>query len=165
MNKNLKNLVYAALFAALIFAATRFVSIPAGPGYIHIGDAFIYICASVLPTPFAMAAAAIGGALSDLTFGYVAYILPTAIIKAACACAFTSKKQNLLCVRNFIAVFICYFITVGGYAIAEKIMYGNEFAFWGSVIPNSIQAGASAVIYIAAAFVFDRIGLKKRFNG
>lgn len=164
MKKNYKNLIYASMFAALIFVATRFVSILVGPGYIHIGDAFIYICASVLPAPFAMGAAAVGGALSDLTFGYFTYILPTAIIKAGCALTFTCKKQKILCPRNFIAMFICYIITVGGYALTEKILLGSEFAFWVSVGSNSLQAVGSAFIYMMLAFVLEKIGFKKLFK-
>ena len=69
-NKNIFNLVFAALFAALIFVLTKFVSIPTGIGYVHLGDAAIYLAAAFLPTPYAMAAAGIGGAMSDLVGGY-----------------------------------------------------------------------------------------------
>ena len=35
-------------------------------GYIHLGDALIYLAAVLLPAPYAMAAGAIGGGLADL---------------------------------------------------------------------------------------------------
>lgn len=43
-NKKVLNMVYAAVFAAMIFALTRFVQIPVpgGAGYLHFCDAMIY---------------------------------------------------------------------------------------------------------------------------
>ena len=54
-NKKVLNMVYAAVFAAMIFALTRFVQIPVpgGAGYLHFGDAMIYIVASTLGGPWA----------------------------------------------------------------------------------------------------------------
>ncbi|CDG01693.1 ECF transporter S component [Clostridium chauvoei] len=52
-----KRIVLTALFAAIICITTAFIfHIPTGMngGYIHIGDAFIYIAASLLPTPYAI---------------------------------------------------------------------------------------------------------------
>ena len=52
------------LFAAMITLMTAYIChIPYGAngGYIHFGDALIYIAAVLLPRPYALAAAAIGG--------------------------------------------------------------------------------------------------------
>ena len=48
VNRKVLNMVYAAVFAAMIFALTRFIQIPVpgGAGYLHFGDAMIYIVAS-----------------------------------------------------------------------------------------------------------------------
>ena len=57
------------LFAAMIALMTAYIfHIPYGAngGYIHFGDALIYIAAILLPRPYALAAAAIGGGLADL---------------------------------------------------------------------------------------------------
>ena len=64
-------MVLASLFAALIAVFTAFIfripiKIGANSAYIHFGDAFIFLAASILPTPYAVAAAGIGGALGDL---------------------------------------------------------------------------------------------------
>ena len=55
------------LFAAMITLMTAYIChIPYGAngGYIHFGDALIYIAAVLLPRPYALAAAAIGGGLA-----------------------------------------------------------------------------------------------------
>ncbi len=54
-------LVSAALFAAIIcITIAYFLHIPIGGngGFVHIGDAFIYLAAVLLPTPYAAFAAA-----------------------------------------------------------------------------------------------------------
>ena len=56
------------LFAAMIALMTAYIfHIPYGAngGYIHFGDALIYIAAVLLPRPYALAAAAIGGGVID----------------------------------------------------------------------------------------------------
>ena len=60
-NKQLIYVVMAALFAAIITVVTAYVlRIPTGNGYIHLGDSFIFLAASLLPLPYAIAAAAVG---------------------------------------------------------------------------------------------------------
>ena len=57
------------VFAAMITVMTAYIAhVPVGANgtYIHFGDALIYLAAVLLPTPYALAAAAIGGGLADL---------------------------------------------------------------------------------------------------
>ena len=66
--ENLHQLVTTALFAAAITVMTAYmlhIPIPTG-GYIHLGDALIYLAACLLPFPYAAAAATIGAGLADL---------------------------------------------------------------------------------------------------
>ena len=58
-------LTMTGLMAALITIMTAYIChIPVGVngGYIHFGDSLIYLAAVLLPRPYALAAAAIGGA-------------------------------------------------------------------------------------------------------
>ena len=67
-NRQLRLMILTALFAAMTFALTFSVRIPMpSGGYIHLGDAMIYLSACILPFPYAIAAAGIGGAqISDI---------------------------------------------------------------------------------------------------
>ena len=68
-DKKLRQITFTGLMAALITLFTAYiVHIPVGVGggYIHLGDALIYLSAALLPAPYAMAAGAIGGGLADL---------------------------------------------------------------------------------------------------
>lgn len=163
-NKKVLNLSLAAVFAALIFLATMIhISIGINGGYIHVGDTLIYLCAAFLPTPYAVSAAAIGGALSDIASGAPLWVLPTILIKAFSALCFTSKKDTILCARNYIACIIGAILCCGGYYIAEVLIYNCGFIVPLASVPmNLIQTGASAVLFIAIGVIFDRMGLKNR---
>ena len=65
----MRYITLTGLMAAMIALMTAYIChIPVGVngGYIHFGDSLIYIAATLLPTPYALAAAAIGGGLADL---------------------------------------------------------------------------------------------------
>ena len=71
MNSQVKKLTFTALMAAMITIFTAYIChIPVGQngGYIHFGDSLIYIAACLLPWPYAMTAAAIGGRFADRTY-------------------------------------------------------------------------------------------------
>ena len=64
--QKLHQLILAALFAAAIAVMTAYllhIPIPTG-GYIHLGDTLIYLSACLLPMPYAVMAAVIGGGLA-----------------------------------------------------------------------------------------------------
>lgn len=154
MNNQVKQLVMTGLFAAIICVATLLlhIVIPFSQqgGYIHIGDTFIYIAASVLPLPFAMLAGAIGAGLADLISAPV-YVIPTLIIKALMAACFTNQGQKMLCKRNVIATVLAGLICIIGYYIAEAIMSGNLIAPLAAVPMGLIQPMASGILYVFAA--------------
>ena len=105
--ENLRLLTTTALFAAAITVMTAYmlhIPLPTG-GYIHLGDALIYLAACLLPVPYAAAAAAVGAGLADLLTAPM-WVLPTLVIKAVIVLFFTNKGERLLCRRNLAAVVI-----------------------------------------------------------
>ena len=74
-------LVLTGLFAGLICLFTAYIChIPMGSngGYLHFGDTLIYVAASLLPQPYALVAAAIGGGLADLRIApFLSWIIST----------------------------------------------------------------------------------------
>ena len=66
MNKNLKKITVTGLFSAMIFVLTMFVKVTVPSGYVHLGDAMIYICAVLLGSPWALIAGALGEGLADV---------------------------------------------------------------------------------------------------
>ena len=94
-NEKIKRIVLTGLFSALIFVFTAYIHVPTGAGYTHAGDGFIYLAACMLPTPYAVAAGIIGGALADGLTGFPVWIPATIVIKAITALFFTNKSENI----------------------------------------------------------------------
>lgn len=164
--KSVRNLVMAALFAALIavFTAWLFhipIKIGANTAYLHFGDAFIFLAASLLPAPYACAAAAIGGGLADLLCGSAIWAPFTVVIKALIALCFSSRSDRLLTRRNLLATLPALVVTVGGYYLAEAILYGNWVAPVLSIWGNVVQIVGSAIIYVLVALALQKAGVKK----
>ncbi len=157
-----KRIAFSAVFMALIIVFTSFVKVPIGiGGYVHLGDLMIYLCASVLPLPFAIIVAGLGGALSDVIAGYAIWAPFTLVIKMLLVVCFTPKKGTVLCLRNYIAAAICLVITMVGYFFSEVIIYGD----WGAYVNmpwNLIQALISGVVYIIIGIALDKLKVKER---
>ncbi len=166
-DKRLFKIVTAAMFAALITGLTFFPKIPvplASGGYVHLGDTLIYVAASILPLPFAMASAAIGGGLADILSGYTAYAPFTVIIKALLTVAFSAKNEKILCKRNYAAPVICIAVTVLGYFAADSFLLDSFAAAVPGMLWNLCQALASMIVYYIMAAALDKIGIKKKIS-
>ena len=154
-----------ALFSALICVMTAFIGhIPVGVngGYIHFGDALIFLCAAMLPKPWSVAAAAIGGGLADLLTA-PSWIIATVLIKSALTVAFKNTGR-ILCLRNIAAAVAAVVISTAGYFFAEWIMFGSLAASLAGIPANIVQSVGSAVIFFAIGFIFDRFDLKKHLK-
>lgn len=167
MDKKLKNLTFTALLAAMITIFTAYIChIPVGSngGYIHFGDSLIYIAACLLPWPYAMAAAAIGGGLADILTAPI-WAPATIIIKALISIPFTNKSSKIVTAGNVISTIIAFVISATGYAIAEAVItQTNILVVLPVSVPGSvIQSGGSAIIFIILGLILDKMGFKKRF--
>ncbi len=139
------NTVLAALFAALICAATTLVRIPlpGGGGYANLGDGAILLAAFLLNPPQAALASGLGAALADVLAGYPAYAPCTMIVKALMALA-----AARMCNRSrALAGILAESIMIAGYFIYESALLGlGAGALAG--IPGNIGQG---IVGIAAA--------------
>ena len=155
------------IMAALITIMTAYVChIPTGSngGYIHFGDSLIYLAAVLLPRPYALAAAAIGGGLADLLTAPM-WAPATIIIKMLITLPFTNKKNKIVTPRNVIATVIAYVISGVGYFFANYILFGTWSAFLVSMAGSLVQSGGSAVFFIAFGIALDKVHAKARFFG
>ncbi|MDR3281192.1 MAG: TIGR04002 family protein [Synergistaceae bacterium] len=160
------NIVLTSLFAAMIFVVTAyFPRIPTARGYIHIGDAVIYLAASILPLPFSAAAAGLGGMLADVLSGYAIWAPYTIVVKICLTLAFTAKRENFLCGRNIFASILAFPITIGGYYLAAFIMTGSAAAPLAEVPANAVQAAGSMALYLSFAACMDKAHVRNRLLG
>ncbi len=156
-------LVIAALFAAIIYIFTALFHVPAHTGYTHIGDAFIFLAASILPLPYAVVAAVIGAGLADLLSGYVIWLPATVVIKALSVLSFSSGEIRLLTRRNVLALVPAWVLCIGGYYLYEGVITGNFYAALAGIPGYVIQSLFSTIVYLASAILLDRVRLKQRF--
>lgn len=172
--KKLFLLVLASAFAALSAALAGFLPIPnATGGYIHIADAIVYLCASLLPMPYAASSSAVGFALADILSGHPYYALPSAIIRLIIVLFFTAKEKKIITKRNIIALPVSLIITVSGYFVFKFILYYfiqkmPEVALTNTItsIPgNIVQCLAGSVIYILIGTALDKMNFKEKLFG
>ena len=162
MRQNTRKIVLASVFAALIFVVTAYLPrFPIPPGYIHFGDAFIYIAACLLPVPYAAAAAAFGAVAADTLTGFAVWAPATLVIKAVMACVFSSHSYKIATARNMLAAVIAGLIGTAGYYLYEALVISNFAAALESVPFNIIQGAGSAVIFAVAALALDKADIKK----
>ncbi|MBR5512916.1 MAG: TIGR04002 family protein [Ruminococcus sp.] len=166
----MRRITAAGLFAALIYVFTAYLHIPTGAGYTHAGDGLIYLAACVLPTPYAMAAGAIGGAMADGLSGYPVWIPATVIIKAITAAFFSNKTEKILTLRNILPIIPSALICIAGYSLYEGTVIAGGFSVAAvsaalTQIPSYlVQIGTSTILFVATAVLFDRIDFKKKIK-
>ena len=160
--RSVYRLCLTAVFAAMILVVTALVQVRTPIGFIHLGDAFIYLAACFLPMPYAVAAASIGAAGADLLSGYAVWMPFTLLIKSLMALLFRAKGR-LLSGRNIIACIVAGVINVAGYFLAGILLYG-----WGAALAEVpltlIQSGAGAAAFLLMAAVLDRADIKHRMG-
>ena len=175
-NPKVKTLTMTALMAAVIFVLTFLVRVPIGGsgGYVNIGDAGVYVAASLLGGPAGMIAAAIGSALADLSVGAAMYILPTAIVKGlmGLVCGIIMRRAGF---APFLAASVTGgAIMVSGYFAADIVIASLNMAeglngasvnlslALASFPPNIIQWACG--VAVAAAFYPAVVRIKKNLS-
>lgn len=158
--------VLTGLMTAIVMAATSFfrIPVPATNGYIHLGDAMVFLSVLMLGRRNGTIAAASGSALADLLGGYAHWVPWTFAIKALMALttslvlsALTKKpaaenKDGDKAVKQYSPVISAIAMTTGsvvmvsGYFIAHRIIYGNFAAPLAALPGNLIQAAAGIVL-------------------
>ena len=158
-------LTMTGFMAALITIMTAYIChIPVGMngGYIHFGDSLIYLAAVVLPRPYALAAAAIGGGMADLLTAPI-WAPATIIIKMLIVLPFSNKSTKIVTPRNIFAAVLAYFISGFSYFLAEYILFGSWSVLLISMSQSLIQSGGSAVFFVILGHVLDEAHIKTRF--
>lgn len=158
----LPSLVLAAMFSAMIAVSTMFVKIPVpiANGYVHLGDTLIYIASCVLPLPYALLAAAVGGGVADIAGGYAIYAPATIIIKALLTLSF-SCKGKFICGKNILASALSLPITAGGYFLYEWALYSFGGAL-ASLPWNILQAVGTSILFITIGALLDKSNVKNK---
>ena len=161
----LRLLALTAMFAALTYTLTAFLHVPTIKGYVHVGDAVIFLAAAVLPTPYAAAAGAIGAGLSDALSGYFIWVPATVLIKALTTLAFTNKGEHIVSARNLLAMIPALLLCVGGYGLySGTVIYHSLAAGFADAAANAVQTSASGIVFVLLGTALDRSGAARRLG-
>ncbi len=155
-NLSVKRLTFAGLMAALICVLTMFphIPIPAGSGYIHLGDGMILLAAMVVG-PLAIPAAAIGSALADVFSGFALYAPATFVIKGLVALVAWLLYRRGHILRTAVAFVLAEALMVAGYFAFEWFV-AREYAII-DILGNSIQGVSGAALGIAFTYAVPRL--------
>lgn len=162
----IRYITVTAIFAALITIMTAYVfhiPVPLTGGYIHLGDSLIYLAAAILPTPYALAAGAIGGGLADLLTAPL-WTLPTVIVKMLITLPFTNRGRKIINIRNITAPLFAYLISGTGYFLANNLIFHSGIAFLTSFGGSAIQSLGSGIVFIVLGMFLDKANFKERIN-
>lgn len=160
--KRTQKLAFAALFAALTFAAT-WISFPSPfGGNVNLGDCVLLITAWLPLEPWSFCACAIGASLTDLAAGYAIYAPATFVIKALMVLVAVLIKRGMPklpeALRALLSGVAAELTMVMGYFAYEIILYGAAGAIL-NVPFNLAQGGIAITAAIVLSFVFSRMPL------
>ncbi|MBE5795844.1 MAG: ECF transporter S component [Clostridiales bacterium] len=153
---SVKKLTFAGLMAALICVLTMFphLPIPAGSGYVHLGDGMILLAAMVVG-PMAIPAAAVGSALADLFSGFALYAPATFSIKGLVALIawLLYRKGSIL--RTVVAFLLAEAAMVAGYFVFEWFV-ARDYAVV-DIIGNTIQGVSGVALGVAFTYAVPQL--------
>lgn len=169
-----EKLVLTALVMGLVFLMTSIVKIPTSiGGYIHLGDAMVFMSVILLGKNAAIPASGIGAAMADAAGGYWIYVPATLIIKAAMAFVFAKMLERAEAhdVKGGIRTFYQMtgmlaggVINVAGYFVFSAAVYGNPVASLGEVPFNILQTGVGIALAFALQKMLEKSGIINRMR-
>ncbi|WP_238883943.1 ECF transporter S component [Clostridium sp. YIM B02551] len=158
------------LFIALIYVATRFINIP-GPtpgGLFHLGNVMAFTIAIVFGKRAGAISAAFGMALFDITSSFLPWAPFTFIIRFAMGYTIgylsdkgTNGKASKSLFFNLLGIALATIIMIGGYYIAEVILYGNLYAPIQSIWGNFMQCVVGTVLGLPLATAVKSAFIKR----
>ena len=178
MQTNIKTqkMVLTALMMGLIMVSILFIRIPIPftQGYVHPGDAMIFLAVLVVGYRYGAVAGAFGAMLGDIIGGFAMWAPWTLVIKGAMAFIMgviinmASKNKELTRTKKTVIEVIGMvvagaFMTVG-YYVAEGIMYGNWVTAALGIPWNIGQALAGVIISVIIAQALRKSSAAKFFT-
>lgn len=147
----IKSLAITAVCLVLVYVFTAVVNIrlPFAPngGLIHLGNVPLFVAAILFGKRTGMIAGGLGMALFDLFSGWTLWAPFTLVIVGCMGFVVgkvTEHKKNFL--HYLLALVLACAIKIGGYYLAEAIIYGNWIVPATSIPGNLIQVGVAAII-------------------
>ena len=169
-------IILTGLMMAMIVVATMILVIP-NPfttGYIHLGDAMIFLSVLILGWKHGAVASGVGSALADILVGYAIWAPWTLVIKGIMGAVmglFILKAMHKpgksifgVPVYQLIGMILAGLFMAAGYYVAEGVIYGN-FVVAALGIPwNILQFSVGTVIATILAAALYKTPVRNLFT-
>lgn len=175
-DKTIYTIVMTALMMCLILVATSFfkVPVPGTQGYVHLGDAMIFLAVLLLGRNQGALAGGLGSALGDILGGYAFWAPWTFAIKFLMAFlmglfidALEKKGRDVsdkgVTVVEIIGMVLGGIEMCGGYFLAERVIYGNWLAAAVAIPWNIGQFAVGIVVAVIVTQALFKTPVKKYF--
>ena len=169
-------IILTGLMMALIVVATMLIVIPVpfGNGYVHLGDAIIFLSVLILGWKHGAVAAGVGSAMADLLVGYAVWAPWTLFIKGIMGAvmglfilkAMGKPGRSILGVPVYqlLGMILAGLFMAAGYYVAEGVIYGNFIAAALGIPWNIVQFGVGVVIASILAAALYKTPAKQFFT-
>ena len=190
MDERTGKVVLTGIMTSLVLVATMIIRIhiPFTQGYVHLGDAVIFLSVLILGKKYGTFAAGVGSALADLLSGYAYYAPWTFVVKALMAFVvgaalehyekkihkevsqiakdshtpWLNTKGKLPLLELLAMLFGGIEMTVG-YYIAASLMHGNWYTPLFSIPGNIAQFIVGMILATALATALYKTPARKYF--
>ena len=162
--KKIKLISLTGIFTAIVFVFTAYFHIPSHTGYTHIGDAFIYLAACILPLPYGIFVGAVGALLADCLTGFALWAPASVIIKSLSVILFC-RNGKIITLKNCLALFPASTLCIGGYYLYESLITGNFTSPLAGIPGYVTQSILSSILFIFVGISCDKLKIKHLING
>ena len=165
MQSKTKQMVIAALMAALTCVVTMLVKVPSPlKGYLNLGDCIVLVSGWILSPGYGFLAAGLGSMLADLFSAYAIYAPATFLIKGSMALIahvvfklLQGKIGRLP--SQLIGAVLAEIKMIMGYFVFEGFLYGFVPSLV-NIPANAVQGAAGIIIGIILVKIIERVNLR-----
>ena len=164
-DKKVRKLIYSAMLAALVTAATMVVKIPSPTnGYVNLGDCFVLLAGWLLGPWYGGAAAGIGSMLTDLLSGYAYYAPASFVIKGLDAIVAALLYRSLKQSRGglLLSGIVGELIMAAGYFGYSALLLGKGLGAALSIPGNLVQGAVGIIAAIMLLHLAKRAHLTEK---
>ena len=172
-DKQVNRVVLTGLMTGLILVSTMLirVHVPFTQGYVHLGDAAIFMSVLIVGKKSGTFASGVGSAMADLLSGYAYYAPWTFVVKALMAYVVgfalernpVVNEKGKLPLGEILAMFFGGLEMTVGYYIAASLMHGNWYSPLFSIPGNIGQFVVGMILATSLAQALYRTPAKKYF--